>query len=642
MFLGRGASLSALGLISRLIGAEPARAAPVLFADSFQRLSTSKGWGKPWLNQRYGLLWGISKSKGFYDVPAPQKGADDYCPNPVVVLNRDVADVDLTATMSTFNPNGRFGLVARMVGYARCYTATVQGGHLSICHFTDNAYEELGKAPFSPIAGTRYRVRFKVAGINPVSLKAKIWKAGRTQPSRWSVSVTHSDLQKVIDRPGSFGFMFMHDYIGRKRARIKVSHFKAISAQMKVFSPPRITFAYAGRLQSKSGAYRARVVAKSAIPATIEFRMSTSPTLRNPTSVAASETFSKFGVAKAWLEGLPADTMIYWRAVATTRVGATARGPVQSFHTPPPAGGAASFAFGSCTQFLGLYQSFGKAAALGPLFFAHLGDLGYAQHSSAAALSLRRDTFQDRWARMLGSRSMSHLHKKAAWISIQDDHDYGTNNCWSQTVRPFTVDAFNQMSGNGNARSFSIRYGDLESFFIDCRVHSDDPNSPDGPDHTLLGASQKSWLKNAMQASDANLLVVFSSIPFSGKDGNKAPFASERSELLDSFMSLQGPNRKVIICSGGSHAQYINRHRNPGGGMDIYEFVSSWTDLRDQSTPVQQLQPAGPIDPQRAVRAEPGLGLVSLDAAGANRKVRMRCVSSRTGLDVWPPLIIDV
>lgn len=102
-----------------------------LFEDTFTRFA-SKGWGKSWYSQRYGLTWSVKKSGAVYELPAPytypatRTGAGDYNPNPVTVLDSEVADVDLHSVMSSDNPHARFGLVARMTGYSDFYAALLR------------------------------------------------------------------------------------------------------------------------------------------------------------------------------------------------------------------------------------------------------------------------------------------------------------------------------------------------------------------------------------------------------------------------------------------------------------------------------------------------------------------------------------
>jgi hypothetical protein len=237
------------------------------------------------------------------------------------------------------------------------------------------------------------------------------------------------------------------------------------------------------------------------------------------------------------------------------------------------------------------------------------------------------------------------LQENAAWIGLQDDHDYGSNNAWSQTVKPFTLGAFDQLSGNLGERHFDLRLGDLHAFFVDCHVSSDDPAAPDGPNHSILGQGQKDWLKDSMRASDAPLLVLFSSLPLWGSGSGattwKRAFEAEREELVRFLAGLQDSGARVIVCAGNSHANYINRHPNPGG-KDLFEFVSSGTDRVDSTGSKPIVVRDDIIDPSRAVKLVDAFGFVTLDAAGPNRNVTLRSIESSTGNNAWPPLVLDI
>lgn len=644
-FLGHGLVATAGGLIAGLPRPRPAAAATRLFGDSFRRPATSKGWGGRWYNQRYGLPWGIKDRKGFFDLPAPATGAADYNPHPVCVLDGDVLDVDVRVTFSSKNENSRVGLTARSVGYSDSYAAYVDRGNLVLARLHVNHRMALASAPVSIAASTRYRLRFEVSGVAPVTLRAKLWRADRTEPLRWTVVASHSDPSHVIDTAGAFGLLFMHDAVTQRAARVRVSKFLAYSPQAKAVTKPRVTFSFAGRTQRRSdGSLATRLVAKSDVPAAITFQFSADPRFRRFTSVPPDTVHRKPRVAKAWLEDVTPGTTVYWRAVARTKSGGVARGKIRAL-TVPAAAAPVAFAFGSCTSYYTPARSYNEIVKHSPSFFAHLGDFGYAQSDHMGAAALRTDCFQDRWTRMLDRGSVEELHRKAAWLMIQDDHDYGRDGAWSQTVRPFTVGAFDQISGNLNERYFDLRYGDAHCFVLDTRLYADDPFAPDGPRHSMLGGAQKAWLKDAMRASDAPLLVVMNSLQFWGASTGdrtwKEAFETERVELMTFFGRLQTPGRRVVICSGNAHGHFVNHHPDPGGGRDIVELVSSGTDRMDPAG-ARPIPGDGVIDPQRAVKDETGFGFVALDGPGATRSVTLRAIHTRTGADIWPPLVLTL
>lgn len=638
--------LAAVAYVTTPLRALTARSSSALFSDPFRRAATAKGWGKPWFNQRRGLRWGIAKKKGFYDLPSPQPGAGRHTPNPVVVLDHDVLDIDLKAKLSSTNAGARFGVVARVVGYSDFYAAYFDKDRLVVSNFGVPREDELRARAFAVKAGAAYWLRLKISGTAPVVVHAKAWRAGTREPSTWMISV-QDPTQRPIRKPGSFGFVFLHDDVTHRKARVRVSQFKALSTDAPRKTEPELTFAFAGRTERSDGGFRTRVVAKTDIPADVVFHVGSDPRLRTFTEVRPTDKFPKALVSKGWLTGLAPGTTIYWRAVATSRSGRKNKGRIRRFKTPPSLGDGFSLAFGSCSYPFPDGRSFSRAADVDPFLFAHLGDFGYAANDleGAAAMTATTGSYQDRWTRMLARPAMTKLHRRAAWIMLQDDHDYGRNNCWSQTVRPFTIGAFDELSGNSGRRFFDIPYGDAHCFFVDTHVYADNPEVVDGPEHSLLGSNQKSWLKSAMRSSTADLLIVLSPMPLwgagSGRFGWKSAFAYERRELLEFFFSLQGPNRRVIVCSGNSHAHLINHHRNPGGGKDVIEFVSSGTD-RFKPGLQKPLPDDGVIDPVRALKDIDGFGYVRLKPAGQNPRVELRAINPDTGRDLWPMLSLDL
>lgn len=645
-FLGRGLAVSAATIGSSLFRLSPASAAApsILFEDSFRRSSGSKGWGKPWFNQRHGMPWGIAKRKGFYDLPEPQSMALEFAPNPVLALDHDVLDASLTATLSSTNEAARFGLVVRSVGYGDYYAAYLGPRGLTISRFSINREDVLKQVRFGVAPKTSYLLRFAASGQNPVTLKAKAWKAGTREPSKWTAVASDAERGKRIDKAGAFGFLFMHDAVRERPARVKVSKLRVESPQKAKETPPRLAFSYAGRTENG----RTRLVAKTDTPAAeIRFQIGTDPQLKRYQSIPADEVLSKPGVAKAWMPAAAAGQTTYWRVATKTKSGDRTRSRVHAVRHAAP-GSEVSFGFGSCTHFWPVSRSFEVASEMNPNFFVHLGDLGYPQDAEGGAVAFRTDAFQDRWTRMLARRGMARLHEKGHFIALQDDHDYGADNAYRNDVKPFTMTAFDQISGNLGKRHFDLRQGDVHAFFDDVHVDADDPDLFDGPNPSLLGNAQKSWLKEAMRSSDAALLVVFTSMPLWGTGlgfGSwKEGFANERRELTDFFLGQQRSQRRVIVCSGNAHAQYVNRHSSPTGGKDLIEFVSSGTDRIDSSD-VTQLPVAAAdavVDRTRAKKLIDAFGHVSLQGQGAARKVVLRSIASKTGQNVWAPLELDL
>ncbi|MDQ5815868.1 MAG: alkaline phosphatase D family protein [Actinomycetota bacterium] len=642
-FLQGGVAATAAGLASVLFASRSAAAARTLiYADGFGR-SELRGWGKAWFSPRQDAYWSMRLGQALYELPRPQHGAADFSPNPVLLLDHDVGDVEITAMFSMDNRRARVGICGRTSTYDDGYTAYFDGANIQISRYTLRGERKLAKASFVTTRGVIYMIRLRISGKNPVRLKAKAWRADAPEPRGWTTSVIDSAPDRVTGS-GSTGFLFMHDKVYRRPLRVWAHAFRVTSLESPAITPPAMAFQFAGRTEAKAdNKHRTLLVCRSNAPAdSVDFQVSTDAGFSEYVTVPAQEHSADSCISKTWLDDLEPGRTVFWRTQAI-RKDVVAFGPLRSFRTPPPSGSGISFAFGSCTNLWVSHNSFVQAAELDPDFYAHLGDFGYPATWNGSAMAARGDWYQDRWTRMLAAPEMGLVHDKASFVMMQDDHDYGGNNTWSQTVKPFSVTAWDEISGNDGARWFDLRYGDLHAFVTDTHVASDDPAAPDGPNHSCLGSRQKAWLKEAMAASDAPVLAVFSTRPFWGAGsgpGWKSSFAHEREELFAHFHSLQVPGRRIIALTGDAHAQFISRHPAPEqDGEPIYEFCSSGTDRGDTTTLGQPLgDSAGRLDPLRARKLAHAFGFVDIAEGGPGRLVRLRCISSETGTDLWPPL----
>jgi hypothetical protein len=53
------------------------------------------------------------------------------------------------------------------------------------------------------VAGEAYSLRFDVTGTNPTTLQARVWVAGTTEPSKWTLTAT--DTTPALQAAGSPG-----------------------------------------------------------------------------------------------------------------------------------------------------------------------------------------------------------------------------------------------------------------------------------------------------------------------------------------------------------------------------------------------------------------------------------------------------
>lgn len=631
-----GAALHALAAraAGRRRKKKPAGPRP-LFQDRFRR-GDRNGWGAPWLNQRYGRHAVVKGHKGVYRLPASETSMS-YRPNPVLVLDHDVAALDLRATIGRSNPTGRMGLVARAVGYADYYACYLTGSSNSLRIVRCGYYNERGFAkkslPFPPAA--KYRMRFEVKGRGPVQLRAKAWPEGQPEPAEWTVSVLDSSKSAIVER-GAFGLFFAHATDGRG-CTFRTSEVVAWSGHKKSVSRPEITYALAGAPKDRV----ARVVAKTAVPASVTFQYGPEPTLtQSVTTVAAARTDGRSGTTSAALDlsFFAPGTAVYWRAVAR-RGSARVEGPTSSFKTAPAEGIPVRFAFGACSRWNATPRtSFEQIRRRLPDFFLHQGDLGYVSYRSIAHSP---DCYQDHWTRMILDPHFKNMVREVPVLLTRDDEEYGGDASDRTTMRKFTPAAHGAMHANPSNDYFEFRYGDIQFFVIDCRRYSSGKKGPEDK-RTKLGIEQKSWLKLRMKAAvnsgDVGLLVVCSPQAF-GSDFSPASwrraYPAEWAELIDFFDSLEAA---VLIVSGDAHGHRIHEYPQkniPANLPRILEFQSAGTEQNKWSEDIDQ-----DVLVKRAKGS--GFGLVEIgpeqEVNGQRiRTLTLSAVRSADGNTHWPP-----
>ena len=170
-------------------------------SDAFGR-TVSNGWG----SADVGGPWAVSGSTGNYAVGAGAASMRIGAGSGPSAILRDVAssDTDLSMTLTTDKPATGSGLylyvVGRRVAGVGDYRAKVRlqsSGATSVLveRVTSASAETFLSADvvvpgltYAP--GTQLRVRTQMTGTSPTVLRAKVWKAGTTEPAAWQVSAT--------------------------------------------------------------------------------------------------------------------------------------------------------------------------------------------------------------------------------------------------------------------------------------------------------------------------------------------------------------------------------------------------------------------------------------------------------------------
>jgi PhoD-like phosphatase len=227
-----------------------------------------------------------------------------------------------------------------------------------------------------------------------------------------------------------------------------------------------------------------------------------------------------------------------------------------------------TFAFGCCTV-RALGKAFRHVRQARPQFFAMIGDLGYPDRPSEwFPIAQTYHGYLQAFADILQQPQMTPILSSMPFFVVQDDHDYGSDDCDRTTVRPFAGRAFADLMPGGaypepNYRSWSV--GDADFFLTDNRRWKDPEMGPfqNGRYMSVLGSRQRQWLLRRLAASTAKLKCVF--IPmtmawyWSGAEGKEV-----RDFISDNVSGT------VIFLSGDKHASAFARYT-----PRIWEFLAA-------------------------------------------------------------------
>ncbi len=266
---------------------------------------------------------------------------------------------------------------------------------------------------------------------------------------------------------------------------------------------------------------------------------------------------------------------------------------LQSFRTFPAAGSPSRFniAFGGGAGYvLKNERIWTTIASLEPDALLLLGDNVYSDNPETPPM--QRYCYYRRQSRP----EFRSLVGRTPVFAIWDDHDFSTDDSWGGPhidvpawKRPvwnvFRHNWVNPSYGGGEEQPgvwYDFVIGDVHFIMLDGRYYRTDSGrrGGDGAENpTMLGLTQKEWLKETLAGSAGTFKVLVSPVPWDlrAKPGQAGldtwrGYAEEREEIF-SFIEanhIEG----VVLASADRHrsdAWQIERD----GGYDLYEFNSS-------------------------------------------------------------------
>lgn len=172
-------------------------------------------------------------------------------------------------------------------------------------------------------------------------------------------------------------------------------------------------------------------------------------------------------------------------------------------------------------------------------------------------------------------------------IAMWDDHDFGPNNAdGSYKNKTTTLSVFNQFWPNPksietNGMYFKISQYDVDFFVLDNRSYS---NKSTNTNASILGDTQKTWLKDQLKKSTANFKIICSGNQFIAdylSDKTFALYPKERQEIFDYLIAhkIEG----VFFLTGDRHhTEMLNRKID--NLYTLYEYscspITSWPNAK--------------------------------------------------------------
>ena len=209
-------------------------------------------------------------------------------------------------------------------------------------------------------------------------------------------------------------------------------------------------------------------------------------------------------------------------------------------------------------------------------FYIHTGDIEYYDKPNPWAMTEALMYFK--WNRLFALPLQRNFYLRHSTYFIKDDHDALSNDCYPGMVygavtfeRGLEIFDEEQFPSNDSLYK-TIRWGkDLQIWLVEGRNFRSKNSDPDGPEKTIWGETQKTWLFNTLTKSDATFKIIITSTPILGPDRGKkndnyanSGFTYEGDEIRNFIDQFDN----VFICTGDRHWQYVSHIDN----TNLWEF----------------------------------------------------------------------
>jgi phosphodiesterase/alkaline phosphatase D-like protein len=210
------------------------------------------------------------------------------------------------------------------------------------------------------------------------------------------------------------------------------------------------------------------------------------------------------------------------------------------------------------------------------LGFMHMGDRHYRDIATNDP-SLFRTAYND----VMGMARQNAMHRKG-WVDyVWDDHDFGPNDSHSgSTPKPAAQSTYREHVPHWTLPvSDSIQHtyviGRVRFIHLDTRSYRTVRTATDDASKTMIGATQKAWLKDlVVSASEPVIVLQVGTVWNASITGTDSwlNYSTERDELTDYF-DAQGVTGKLFILAGDGHILAADDGTNSPGGIPVAQFA---------------------------------------------------------------------
>ncbi|UZO80403.1 alkaline phosphatase family protein [Aquimarina sp. ERC-38] len=251
-----------------------------------------------------------------------------------------------------------------------------------------------------------------------------------------------------------------------------------------------------------------------------------------------------------------------------------------------------TIAFGSCNKQELPQPHWQQLIKLQPDLFIWGGDIIYGDTDDMVLLKEKYQLLQDQ-------EDYKTFSSKIPVIGTWDDHDYGINDSgveWEKKKESQQLfldffgasenDVRRNQEGIYNTYTLANQVGSVKVILLDTRYFRS-PLEKDTSGNkryipttdtttTLLGNKQWNWLADELASSDADFIVVVSSIQFLSRDHGYETWGNFPHEIKKMEQLLKkNKDKKVIILSGDRHISEFSRQEVEGLPYPIIDFTSS-------------------------------------------------------------------